>query len=122
MASLLPARRRSAALVPALAALVLALYLALDPLHLSPVATVPDFAALPLDSPPNWRQLSRIADAEDKLRTAEVRFRGQVMGPESLAFDARGRGPYTGLSDGRVVRWDGPAAGWSLFATTSPNR
>ncbi|CAL5088579.1 unnamed protein product [Urochloa decumbens] len=30
-----------------------------------------------------------------------------VSGPESLAFDGRGGGPYSGVSDGRILRWDG---------------
>ncbi|KAJ1274133.1 hypothetical protein BS78_05G039100 [Paspalum vaginatum] len=28
-----------------------------------------------------------------------------AAGPESVAFDAGGGGPYTGVSDGRVLRW-----------------
>ncbi|KXG27697.1 hypothetical protein SORBI_3005G029500 [Sorghum bicolor] len=28
-----------------------------------------------------------------------------AAGPESLAFDAAGVGPYVGVSDGRVLRW-----------------
>uniref|UniRef100_A0ACD5TDK5 Uncharacterized protein n=1 Tax=Avena sativa TaxID=4498 RepID=A0ACD5TDK5_AVESA len=39
-----------------------------------------------------------------------------VTGGESLAFDARGQGPYTGVSDGRVLRWGGSAVGWTTFA------
>ncbi|XP_062201832.1 protein STRICTOSIDINE SYNTHASE-LIKE 10-like [Phragmites australis] len=30
---------------------------------------------------------------------------GGAAGPESVAFDASGDGPYTGVSDGRVLRW-----------------
>jgi hypothetical protein len=30
-----------------------------------------------------------------------------VTGPESLAFDARGGGPYSGVSDGRILQWRG---------------
>ncbi|KAF3323503.1 strictosidine synthase 3-like protein [Carex littledalei] len=44
----------------------------------------------------------------------------QVQGPESVAFDPLGRGPYTGVADGRVLFWDGSA--WKDFAYTSPNR
>uniref|UniRef100_J3L375 Strictosidine synthase conserved region domain-containing protein n=1 Tax=Oryza brachyantha TaxID=4533 RepID=J3L375_ORYBR len=36
-------------------------------------------------------------------------------GAESLAFDGKD-GVYTGVSDGRVLRWGGSAAGWSTFA------
>ncbi|KAI6696907.1 hypothetical protein NL676_017026 [Syzygium grande] len=28
-----------------------------------------------------------------------------AIGPESFAFDPRGEGPYTGVSDGRIVKW-----------------
>ena len=36
-----------------------------------------------------------------------------VTGAESLAFDSRGRGPYAGVSDGRILKWDSasPKAG-----------
>ncbi|CAN6325255.1 unnamed protein product [Urochloa humidicola] len=39
-----------------------------------------------------------------------------VTGAESLAFDRRGQGPYAGVSDGRVLKWGGNAAGWTTFA------
>jgi hypothetical protein len=39
-----------------------------------------------------------------------------LSGPESLAFDRRGGGPYTGVSDGRVLRWRGRRLGWTVFA------
>ncbi|XP_004974394.1 protein STRICTOSIDINE SYNTHASE-LIKE 10 [Setaria italica] len=39
-----------------------------------------------------------------------------ITGAESLAFDRRGQGPYAGVSDGRVLRWDGDANGWTTFA------
>jgi hypothetical protein len=61
-------------------------------------------------------------DTESKLQKAELKWRGEFWGPESVTFDARGRGPYTGISDGRVMRYDGPELGWSTFAYTSRNR
>ncbi|KAG2593304.1 protein STRICTOSIDINE SYNTHASE-LIKE 10-like [Panicum virgatum] len=45
-----------------------------------------------------------------------------VTGAESLAFDARGGGPYAGVSDGRVLRWGGSAAGWTTFAHSASYR
>ncbi|KAL6616468.1 hypothetical protein ACP70R_038738 [Stipagrostis hirtigluma subsp. patula] len=39
-----------------------------------------------------------------------------VTGAESLAFDAKGQGPYAGVSDGRVLKWGGSAVGWTTFA------
>ncbi|CAN6338153.1 unnamed protein product [Urochloa humidicola] len=39
-----------------------------------------------------------------------------VTGAESLAFDRRGQGPYAGVSDGRILKWDGVAQKWSTFA------
>ncbi|CAN6182125.1 unnamed protein product [Urochloa humidicola] len=45
-----------------------------------------------------------------------------VSGPESLAFDGRGSGPYSGVSDGRVLRWDGDLRGWTEFAYNSKHK
>ncbi|KAM1214631.1 hypothetical protein ACFX2I_011135 [Malus domestica] len=46
----------------------------------------------------------------------------RVVGPESIAFDCRGNGPYVGVSDGTILKWQGPRLGWTEFAFTSPNR
>eukprot|EP00271_Cylindrocystis_brebissonii_P015761 TRINITY_DN38764_c0_g1_i1.p1 TRINITY_DN38764_c0_g1~~TRINITY_DN38764_c0_g1_i1.p1 ORF type:complete len:446 (-),score=54.93 TRINITY_DN38764_c0_g1_i1:668-2005(-) len=89
-------------------------------LYLSPIARVDftpsNFSALP---PP---EEGGLADAVNKLADAELRFRNEIFGPESIAFDPLGGGPYTGIADGRVVQWTGEAGGWITFATTSPNR
>ncbi|KAH9623870.1 hypothetical protein KSS87_001260 [Heliosperma pusillum] len=45
-----------------------------------------------------------------------------MNGPESVAFDCKGDGPYTGISDGRVIKWQGQIQGWTEFAVTSPHR
>ncbi|GAV80221.1 Str_synth domain-containing protein, partial [Cephalotus follicularis] len=47
---------------------------------------------------------------------------GGLIGPESIAFDCNGRGPYVGVSDGRILLWQGPQLGWTEFAIPSPNR
>ncbi|RCV11499.1 hypothetical protein SETIT_2G190700v2 [Setaria italica] len=49
-------------------------------------------------------------------RVLPVRLGRPAFGPESLAFDHRGNGPYTGVSNGRVLRWRGPLRGWTEFA------
>lgn len=41
-----------------------------------------------------------------------------VMGPESLAFDADGGGPYTGVSDGRILKWEAEKLMWIDFAAS----
>ena len=46
----------------------------------------------------------------------------KVVGPESIAFDCHGQGPYVGVSDGTILKWQGPSLGWIEFAFTSPNR
>ncbi|KAL6294952.1 hypothetical protein ACE6H2_003094 [Prunus campanulata] len=46
----------------------------------------------------------------------------RVVGPESIAFDCHGQGPYVGVSDGTILKWQGPSLGWIEFAFTSPNR
>ncbi|GJN34128.1 hypothetical protein PR202_gb22770 [Eleusine coracana subsp. coracana] len=45
-----------------------------------------------------------------------MRIGRPAFGPESLAFDHRGDGPYTGVSNGRVLRWRGARRGWAEFA------
>ncbi|KAF9624786.1 hypothetical protein IFM89_013867, partial [Coptis chinensis] len=44
-----------------------------------------------------------------------------VVGPESFDFDCRGEGPYTSVSDGRILKWLGARHGWSEFAFTAPD-
>ncbi|KAF9611756.1 hypothetical protein IFM89_034939 [Coptis chinensis] len=49
-----------------------------------------------------------------------IRLPPRVTGPESFAFDCNGKGPYVGVSDGRIFKWQG--RGWSEFAHTAPYR
>lgn len=44
---------------------------------------------------------------------------GDAVGPESFAFDPLGQGPYTGVSDGRILKWDHTHKRWIDFATVS---
>ncbi|XP_078437165.1 protein STRICTOSIDINE SYNTHASE-LIKE 3-like [Wolffia australiana] len=97
----------------------LALYCGLDPFMQSPMVEFPGFETYKVVIPPD-EEIPQDRDLEDLLQKSEIRFLGQVQGPESLAFDPQGRGPYTGVADGRVVFWDGH--NWSTFAYTSPNR
>ncbi|XVF43362.1 hypothetical protein PTKIN_Ptkin02bG0034400 [Pterospermum kingtungense] len=46
----------------------------------------------------------------------------RATGPESIAFDCKREGPYVGVSDGRILKWQGPNLGWKEFAVPSPNR
>lgn len=46
-----------------------------------------------------------------------------AVGPESFAFHPiTGEGPYTGVSDGRIIKWNQHQRRWTNFAVTSPNR
>lgn len=45
-----------------------------------------------------------------------------AVGPESLAFDSFGGGPYTGVSDGRIIKWEEKEGRWIDFATTTSKR
>lgn len=98
---------------------VLAVYCAVDPFGHSAISGFPDFQAVKIDMPP-WTALPVERDPDNLLQKSEVRFLNQVQGPESIAFDPMGRGPYTGVADGRVLFWDGH--NWTDFAYTSPNR
>lgn len=105
-----------------LIAAVLAWFFASDPLELSSLSGIEDFHAQYV-APPAFNVLANITrDTASKLQDSEIIGKGEILGPESIAFDVHGNGPYTGLSDGRVVRYDGPKIGWTTFATTSPKR
>ena len=69
---------------------------------------------------PPWSQVPTEKDTQNLLQNSEIKFLNQVQGPESVAFDPLGRGPYAGVADGRVVFWNGQS--WIDFAYTSPNR
>lgn len=97
----------------------LAWFLATDPMKLSMGRGVASFNAEFVELTP-MKDFPR--DTENKLQNAEIKWQGQFFGPESLTFDAQGRGPYTGVSDGRILRYNGPELGWTTFAYTSTNR
>ena len=44
----------------------------------------------------------------------------KVLCPESVAFDHKGEGSYTGASDDRILKWQGSKHEWKEFAITSP--
>lgn len=56
----------------------------------------------------------------EEVRLKDVFFGGGAVGPESLAFDGEGEGPYTGVSDGRILKWQGEDIGWKDFSSVSP--
>ncbi|PSS01746.1 Protein STRICTOSIDINE SYNTHASE-LIKE 2 like [Actinidia chinensis var. chinensis] len=45
-----------------------------------------------------------------------------AVGPESFAFDPHHGGPYTGVSDGRIIKWLENERRWIDFAVTSQHR
>ncbi|CDP21347.1 unnamed protein product [Coffea canephora] len=99
--------------------LLLALYCGLDPLKHSAIYNFPDFVAHKVEMPA-WSEIPVEKDAQNLLQKSEIKFLNQIQGPESIAFDPQGRGPYTGIADGRIVFWDGEK--WIDFAYTSANR
>ncbi|TKY48711.1 STRICTOSIDINE SYNTHASE 3 [Spatholobus suberectus] len=99
--------------------LLLAVYCALDPFEHSPIAGFPDFEVHKVDVPA-WSEVPTDRDKDNSLQKSELLFVNQVQGPESIAFDPLGRGPYTGVADGRILFWNGQS--WTDFAYTSPNR
>ncbi|XP_054810857.1 protein STRICTOSIDINE SYNTHASE-LIKE 3 [Prosopis cineraria] len=99
--------------------LLIALYCGLDPFGHSPIAGFPEFEARKIDLPA-WSDVPADVDKENLLQKSEIKFLNQVQGPESIAFDPLGRGPYTGVADGRILFWNGHS--WTDFAYTSSNR
>ncbi|XP_066385334.1 protein STRICTOSIDINE SYNTHASE-LIKE 10-like [Miscanthus floridulus] len=45
-----------------------------------------------------------------------------VTDAESLSFDRSGRGPYAGVSNGHVLKWDNSHLGWTTFAHSTNYR
>lgn len=45
-----------------------------------------------------------------------------TVGPEALAFDYLGAGPYASVADGRVLKWLDASSGFVDFTVTSLNR
>ena len=60
--------------------------------------------------------------SDPNLHNAKTIQLDSAFGPESLAFDPNGDGPYTGVADGRILKWQGDALGWTDFAFTSSYR
>ncbi|GFY82644.1 calcium-dependent phosphotriesterase superfamily protein [Actinidia rufa] len=96
-------------------------FVIMDPFHTSPVGGH-EFRPVKHDIAPykqvmeNWPR-----DNMSRLGLGNLEFVDQVFGPESLEFDIQGCGPYTGLADGRVVRWMGEDGGWEIFALVTKN-
>ncbi|XP_028789618.1 protein STRICTOSIDINE SYNTHASE-LIKE 10-like [Neltuma alba] len=63
-----------------------------------------------------------IPGSEDLLHAAQILHVAGAVGPESLVFDSNGEGPYTGVADGRILKWQGEGRGWRDFALTTSNR
>ncbi|KAJ4780249.1 Calcium-dependent phosphotriesterase superfamily protein [Rhynchospora pubera] len=49
-----------------------------------------------------------------------ISFEDGAVGPESITFDPNGGGPYTGVSDGRILKWEEKEHRWIEYASTSP--
>ncbi|KAL3327208.1 hypothetical protein AABB24_037752 [Solanum stoloniferum] len=63
-----------------------------------------------------------IPGSKDLLSKSEVIHLKGAVGPESIAFDPNGEGPYTSVADGRILKWNGDSDGWVDFAVTSSQR
>ncbi|OEL35995.1 Protein STRICTOSIDINE SYNTHASE-LIKE 10 [Dichanthelium oligosanthes] len=57
-----------------------------------------------------------VAKTIDASRSQHLDLPDVLVGPESVAFDAHGGGPYVSISDGRVLKYGGEADGWATFA------
>ena len=83
-------------------------FVIMDPFRLGPVSKH-EFRPVKHDIAP-YKQVMRSWTRDNMSRLGlyvKSEFKNQVFGPESLEFDNLGRGPYTGLADGRIVRWMG---------------
>ncbi|CAL5078769.1 unnamed protein product [Urochloa decumbens] len=56
------------------------------------------------------------ATAIDGSKIQRLDLPDGLVGPESVAFDAHGAGPYVGVSNGLVLKYDDGNGGWTTFA------
>lgn len=63
-----------------------------------------------------------IPGSQDVLSKAELIQLKGAFGAESVAFDPNGEGPYTGVADGRILKWQPHSQTWVDFAVTSSQR
>ncbi|KAK2631312.1 protein STRICTOSIDINE SYNTHASE-LIKE 10-like [Eucalyptus grandis] len=77
---------------------------------------------LALNPPTHLLHPPPVPGARDCLHASRVVPVTGAFGPESLAFDPSGGGPYTGVADGRILKWEGDERGWVDFAFTSSRR
>ncbi|CAN6245772.1 unnamed protein product [Urochloa humidicola] len=53
----------------------------------------------------------------DGSRSLRLPLRGSMLrGPESVVFDGNDAGSYSGVSDGRILKWNGSVRGWITYA------
>ncbi|OEL20835.1 Protein STRICTOSIDINE SYNTHASE-LIKE 10 [Dichanthelium oligosanthes] len=57
-----------------------------------------------------------VAKAIDASKNQRLELPDAVVGPESVAFDGHGAGPYVSVSDGRILRYGGEGTGWKTFS------
>jgi sugar lactone lactonase YvrE len=58
--------------------------------------------------------------AINAIQTEHIELPELVIGPESVAFDGHGGGPYVSVSDGRILKYGRKDVGWMTF-TYSPS-
>ncbi|CAI5479515.1 unnamed protein product [Closterium sp. Yama58-4] len=61
-------------------------------------------------------------DRKNRLAKATKRYEGEMTGPESIAWDPNGKGPYVSFSDGRIMRRTDDDSAWEEFTYASPLR
>ncbi|CAN4089810.1 unnamed protein product [Withania somnifera] len=75
------------------------------------------------DSENNVFEPVSISGSQDVLSRSEmIQLKLGAFGAESIAFDPNGEGPYTGVADGRILKWLPHAQTWVDFAVTSSQR
>ncbi|KAK9681739.1 hypothetical protein RND81_10G024700 [Saponaria officinalis] len=63
-----------------------------------------------------------ISVAGKQRNFTQINLGPNQRGPETIAFDCKGEGPYAGISDGRILKWQGQQTGWTEYAVTTANR
>lgn len=62
------------------------------------------------------------AQSQGGVPVSRLQLPPNAIGPKATAFNQARRGPFTGISDGRILEYVNSSVGFVEFAVTSPTR
>lgn len=66
--------------------------------------------------------IGSIGQSQGAVPVTRLQLPPNAIGPDSTAFNQAGRGPFTGISGGRILEYVNSSVGFVEFAVTSNTR